>query len=450
MVGNIAAIYKYAVLLKHPFYAVITIVIEIFKVLVIFVMTGLLYHVLSEFLWCMGIRCEIKLIQIFPEKLPSKWLAPAAGWIYDRGTRFHCRHHEEEWKMRICGLQNLAMVDFPGKLAATVFTGGCNLRCPFCHNAPLVTHLEEAEHFSEEEILDFLRRRQGLLDGVVLSGGEPLLHDGVGAFLRKVRDLGFAVKLDTNGCHPAALADILDRRLVDYVAMDVKNAPARYAETVGIPGFNPAPVEESIRLLRKSTVDYEFRTTLVRELHRPEDLDAIRALAREDKVVAIGEIGLDYYWPENPPRPLQQQVLRSQLALARELSLPVIIHDRDAHADTMAIVREFPGLRGVFHCFAGSVEMARELVDMGWYLSFNGAATFKNARKAPEVIQAVPMDRLMIETDAPYLTPAPYRGRRNDSTYVHLVAEKIAQLRDMTPQEVEQATWENGKRFFGI
>ena len=107
------------------------------------------------------------------------------------------------------------------------------------------------------------------------------------------------------------------------------------------------------------------------------------------QVVAIGEIGLDYYWPENPPRPLQQQVLRSQLALARELSLPVIIHDRDAHADTMDIVREFPRVRGVFHCFAGSVEMARELVDRGWYLSFNGAATFKNARKAPEVIREV-------------------------------------------------------------
>ena len=182
----------------------------------------------------------------------------------------------------------------------------------------------------------------------------------------------------------------------------------------------------------------------------PEHMDALRQLAREPKVVAIGEIGLDYYWPENPPRPLQQQVLRSQLALARELSLPVIIHDRDAHADTMAIVREFPGLRGVFHCFAGSVEMARELVDMGWYLSFNGAATFKNARKAPEVIRAVPMERLMIETDAPYLTPVPYRGRRNDSTYVHLVAEKIAQLRDMTPAAAEQATWDNGKRFFGI
>ena len=183
---------------------------------------------------------------------------------------------------------------------------------------------------------------------------------------------------------------------------------------------------------------------------RPEDLDAIRALAREDKVVAIGEIGLDYYWEENPPRDFQQTVFRKQLALASELDLPVIVHDREAHGDSLSIIREFPAVTGVFHCFSGSVEMARELVDMGWYLSFNGAATFKNARKAPEVIQAVPMDRLMIETDAPYLTPVPYRGRRNDSTYVHLVAERIAQLRDMTPQEVEQATWENGKRFFGI
>lgn len=180
------------------------------------------------------------------------------------------------------------------------------------------------------------------------------------------------------------------------------------------------------------------------------DFDAVRALCAHEKVVAIGEIGLDYYWPENPPRDLQQQVLRQQLALAQELQLPVIIHDRDAHADTMDIVREFSRVRGVFHCFAGSVEMARELVDRGWYLSFNGAATFKNARKAPEVIRAVPMERLMIETDAPYLTPVPYRGRRNDSTYVHLVAERIAQLRDMTPAAVEQATWDNGKRFFGI
>lgn len=179
--------------------------------------------------------------------------------------------------MEFSGLQKLAMVDYPGKLAATVFTGGCNLRCPFCHNAVLVLHPDQAEHLREADILDFLSRRRGLLDGVVLSGGEPLLHDGAADFLRQVRDLGFAVKLDTNGCDPARLAEILNQGLVDYVAMDVKNAPARYAETVGIPGFNPAPVEESIRLLRKSTVDYEFRTTLVRELHRPEDLDAIAA-----------------------------------------------------------------------------------------------------------------------------------------------------------------------------
>ena len=182
----------------------------------------------------------------------------------------------------------------------------------------------------------------------------------------------------------------------------------------------------------------------------PEQMDEIRALAKGDKVVAIGEIGLDYYWPENPPRELQQQVLRAHLALAQELGLPVIIHDREAHADSLSIVKEFPAVTGVFHCFSGSVEMARELLKLGWMLSFNGAVTFKNARKAPEVIGEVPMDRLMIETDAPYLTPVPFRGKRNDSSYVHLVAEKIAQIKGISPEEVEQATWENGKRFFGI
>ena len=161
--------------------------------------------------------------------------------------------------MHIHGLQKLAMVDYPGKLAATVFTGGCNLRCPFCHNALLVTRLAETPEIPEQEVLDFLASRRGLLDGVVLTGGEPLLQPDAADFLRKVRELGFAVKLDTNGCDPARLAEILNQGLVDYVAMDVKNAPARYAETVGIPGFNPAPVEESIRLLRKSTVDYEFQ-----------------------------------------------------------------------------------------------------------------------------------------------------------------------------------------------
>ncbi len=182
----------------------------------------------------------------------------------------------------------------------------------------------------------------------------------------------------------------------------------------------------------------------------PEHMDAIHALAKTDKVVAIGEIGLDYYWPENPPRGLQQQVLRAHMALAEELHLPVIVHDREAHADTLSVVREFPAVTGVFHCFSGSVEMARELLKLGWMLSFNGAVTFKNARKAPEVIAEVPMDRLMIETDAPYLTPVPFRGKRNDSTYVRLVAERIAQIKGLAPDEVERITWENGKRFFNI
>ena len=182
----------------------------------------------------------------------------------------------------------------------------------------------------------------------------------------------------------------------------------------------------------------------------PAQMEEIRALAQRPKVVAVGEIGLDYYWPENPPRELQQEVLRRHMALAEELALPVIIHDREAHADCLAIVREFPAVRGVFHCFSGSAEMARELLKRGWMLSFNGAITFKNARKAPEVIAEIPLDRLMIETDAPYLTPTPFRGKRNDSTYVHLVAEKIAQIKGLSPEAVEQITWENGKRFFGI
>ncbi len=182
----------------------------------------------------------------------------------------------------------------------------------------------------------------------------------------------------------------------------------------------------------------------------PGMIDQLRQMAKNPRVVAIGEIGLDYYWAENPPRELQQEVLRRQLRLAEELDLPVIIHDRDAHRDTLEIVREFPQVRGVFHCFAGSVEMAGELIKMGWMLSFNGAVTFKNAKKAPEVIAAVPLEKLMIETDAPYLTPVPHRGERNDSSYVRLVAEKIAQIKGLTPEEVEKATWENGRRFFGV
>ena len=177
--------------------------------------------------------------------------------------------------MRISGLQKLSMVDYPGKLAATVFTVGCDLRCPFCHNAPLVLRVAETPEFSQEEVLSFLRTRQGLLDGVVLSGGEPLLQADAAEFLAAVRSLGFSVKLDTNGCHPEALANILERGLTDYVAMDIKNRREKYAETAGMPGFDLAPVEESVRLLQSSGVDFEFRTTVVREFHTAADIQAI-------------------------------------------------------------------------------------------------------------------------------------------------------------------------------
>ena len=180
------------------------------------------------------------------------------------------------------------------------------------------------------------------------------------------------------------------------------------------------------------------------------DLAAIRALAQQPKTAAIGEIGLDYYWAENPPRDLQQQVLRDQLTLAGELALPVIIHDREAHADTLSIIREFPGVTGVFHCFSGSPEMAQELLKLGWYLGFDGPVTYKNARRAPEVAAVTPLDRMLIETDSPYMTPVPYRGRRNDSGYVHLVAEKLAEWKGVTPEEIARITTENGKRLFRI
>lgn len=180
--------------------------------------------------------------------------------------------------MKICGLQKLAMVDYPGKLAATVFTGGCNLRCPFCHNALLVTQLEEnPEEYDPADVLDFLKTRRGLLDGVVISGGEPLMQPGVEDFIRAVRDLGFAVKLDTNGSYPDKLRALTEAHLLDYVAMDIKNSPSRYGETVGIPNFDLAPIRESAALLMTNCVPFEFRTTLVREFHRQADLQAIGA-----------------------------------------------------------------------------------------------------------------------------------------------------------------------------
>lgn len=181
-----------------------------------------------------------------------------------------------------------------------------------------------------------------------------------------------------------------------------------------------------------------------------EDFARIRELCAERKVVAIGEIGLDYYWAENPPRDWQQEVLRRQLQMAVELDLPVIIHDRDAHADCLTAVEEFPSLRGVFHCFSGSPEMAERLLRRGWYLGFDGPVTYKNAKKAPEVVALCPTDRILLETDSPYLSPVPHRGERNDSRNLPWIAEKIAQIKGLSPEEIARIAAENGKRLFGI
>ena len=181
-----------------------------------------------------------------------------------------------------------------------------------------------------------------------------------------------------------------------------------------------------------------------------ESLGALRAWAGEPKVVAIGEIGLDYYWEQNPPREFQQEVFRDQLALAQELNLPVIVHDRDAHADSLAIVKEFPQVRGVFHCYSGSAETAQELLKRGWYLGFDGPLTYKNAKKAVEVARIVPLERILLETDSPYMSPVPVRGTRNDSRNVIHIAAKLAEIRGMSTDEIIAITNENGRRLFGI
>lgn len=180
------------------------------------------------------------------------------------------------------------------------------------------------------------------------------------------------------------------------------------------------------------------------------DFGVIRELCRREKVVAVGEIGLDYYWKENPPRGFQEQVFRRQIELALELDLPVIIHDREAHGDSLRVVLDYPGLRGVFHCFSGSPEMAQELLKRGWYLGFDGPITYKNAKRAPEVAAITPLERIVIETDAPYMTPVPFRGKRNDSRYLPYVVEKLAEWKGVTPEELTEITWQNGKRLFGL
>ena len=220
--------------------------------------------------------------------------------------------------------------------------------------------------------------------------------------------------------------------------------------------MNPGCSAESSRQVDKLTKQYPFLYGAVGSHPDAADevndalIDEYRLLCKQNpKIRAIGEIGLDYHY-EDIPRELQQVAFRKQMALAAELGLPAIVHERDAHGDGMAIVEEFPAVQGVFHCYSGSPEMAKWLIDRGWYIGFTGVLTFKNARKALEVAAALPLERIVLETDCPYMAPEPFRGKRNHPGYLYRMAERLAELRGISPEEIGRITTENGKRLYRI
>ena len=243
-------------------------------------------------------------------------------------------------------------------------------------------------------------------------------------------------------------ADAFDTDRMELLA----SMPARGVELILNPGCDLESSRAAVELAERFPFVYAAVGVHPEDCADWEDgrLLELRTLAAEPKVRAIGEIGLDYYWKENPPRDLQQRVFRHQMELAGELGLPVIVHDRDAHGDCMAIVREYPQVTGVFHCFSGSAEMARELIGLGWMISFTGVLTYRNARKAVEAAQAVPLEKIMIETDSPYMAPEPCRGKRCDSSLVVHTCRRLAEIKGVSLEECARITLENGRRFFSI
>ncbi|MDE5804076.1 MAG: anaerobic ribonucleoside-triphosphate reductase activating protein [Lachnospiraceae bacterium] len=227
--------------------------------------------------------------------------------------------------MQIYGLNKTTLLDFPEHVAATVFTGGCNFCCPFCHNRDLVLGTAGLTAIAEEEVLTFLRKRKGILTGVCITGGEPTLQPDLPAFIEKVKEMGYLVKLDTNGHRPAVLQELLDKGLLDYVAMDIKNTKERYAMTVGKENLDIGCIEESVEILKKSPIAYEFRTTVVRELHRKEDFAAIgewlagakayflQAYQDNENVIAGGFTAYDKEEMEEFAQIVRQTVTRVEL-----------------------------------------------------------------------------------------------------------------------------------------
>ena len=230
---------------------------------------------------------------------------------------------------------------------------------------------------------------------------------------------------------------------------DLPNRGIRYLMN---PGCSLASSHAAVELANK--YDYIYAAVGSHPDAADEVNDAVIAEYRElcklnPKIKAIGEIGLDYHY-EDIPRQLQQKAFIAQLELAKELDLPVIVHERDAHEDGMGIIKSFPTVKGVFHCYSGSAEMARQLVDLGWYIGFTGVLTFKNARRAVETAESIPLERIVLETDCPYMAPTPFRGKRNDPGYLYRMAEQLAQIRGRSVEEIHEITVENGKRLYRI
>lgn len=220
--------------------------------------------------------------------------------------------------------------------------------------------------------------------------------------------------------------------------------------------LNCASDYASIEKTNKLTKEYDFiygalgiHPSDANDFNDKVKSEIIKYVKSNKKILAIGEIGLDYYWEENPLREVQQDVFRSQMNLAKKLNLPVVIHDRDAHADTLEIMKEFPTVKGIVHCFSGSVEFSRECVKLGYYIGVTGVVTFKNAKKIVDVVKDVPLDRLLVETDAPYMAPVPNRGKRNKSDYISQIIEQIAQIKQISSKEVNMAVNGNFERLIG-
>ncbi|MEG1257237.1 TatD family hydrolase [Clostridium sp.] len=211
-------------------------------------------------------------------------------------------------------------------------------------------------------------------------------------------------------------------------------------------------LEMSVKLSEEH--DFIYAAAGIHPENADEFNEEVRAriceLATAKKIVAIGEIGLDYYWEENPSRNVQKEVFRAQMRIARAFKLPVIIHDREAHGDTLEILKEFPDVNGVVHCFSGSVEFAKECVKLGYYIGVTGVVTFKNSKVIKEVIKAIPLDKLLVETDCPYMAPTPFRGKRNQSNYISYIMDEIALITGKSREEIERITIFNTESLFNI